>query len=48
VERANEQEAVVALRQLNVLLISGGFDLNDLVVNAQKTASGPRRQRRAA
>jgi hypothetical protein len=48
VGRANEQEALVALRQLNGLLISGGFDLNDLVVNAQKTTSEPRRQRRAA
>jgi hypothetical protein len=46
VAESNRHEAVAALQQLTVLLVRGGFDLNDITVNTTKAA--PKSRRRAA
>jgi hypothetical protein len=46
VASSNKHEALAALQQLAVLLVRGGFDLNDITVSTTKAA--PKTRRRAA
>jgi hypothetical protein len=47
VSNANKHEALAALGQLNVLLLRGGFDLNDVTVNTAGMSSTKSRRRAA-
>jgi hypothetical protein len=44
---ADEHEALVALEQLNALLLRGGFDLNDITLKTAKMTSSKSRRRAA-